>query len=290
MSTIIITPMAGPFGATVGGVDVSGPLDDVTAKTIVDGLFDHRILLIEHQELEPAEYVRFGRAWGEPISFFVPEHRNQQHPELIRIRNSPTTPPESRDGAMHWHSDSSYEAEPAWVTTLYAIEAPADGNDTLFADTTAAYEALPDEMKERIAELRVTHDPRGGRVNLEGEVRGRGRTEPLPLVDHPLVVQHPVTGGPALFGFSGTATGIVGWDDAAAIELLIELKRHVLQDRFRQRAKADVGSILIWDNYQVVHSATPTIYSDKDGERRLLHRISTRGLPPVYRTAGLSTA
>jgi taurine dioxygenase len=75
MSTMNITPMAGPFGAPVGGVDLSGPLDDVIAKTIVDALFDHRILLIEHQDLEPAEYVRFGRYWGEPISFFVPEHR-----------------------------------------------------------------------------------------------------------------------------------------------------------------------------------------------------------------------
>ena len=68
----------------------------------------------------------------------------------------------------------------------------------------------------------------------------------------------------------------------AGIELLIELKKHALQPQFRQQARADVGSMLIWDNYSVIHSATPTKYSDDDGNRRLLHRISTRGLPPLY--------
>ena len=55
---------------------------------------------------------------------------------------------------------------------------------------------------------------------------------------------HPVTGRRALFGISGTASGIVGWDEARAIELLLELKRHALQPRFRQRARVEQGTIL----------------------------------------------
>ena len=58
---------------------------------------------------------------------------------------------------MHWHSDSSYEAEPASVTMLYALEAPACGNETLFADMVAAYDALPAETKARIDSLQVIH-------------------------------------------------------------------------------------------------------------------------------------
>ena len=218
--------------------------------------------------------------------FFRPDGRHGQLPELIKIRNSPATPPNKRDGAMHWHSDSSYEAEPASVTMLYAVEAPTSGNETLFVDMVGAYEALPEPTKARIDPLQVVHDPRGGKVNLPGEKRGEGYDTPLPVVAHPLVSRHPVTGRKALYGISGTAAGIVGWDEQAGIDLLVELKKHALASRFRQAARAEVGSILVWDNYSVMHSATPTEYSDEDGKRRLLYRISTRGLPPLY--AGLA--
>lgn len=282
-TTLGIRQLPGPFGATVENFDASSALDDETARMLVDALFEHRILLLRDQHLSESEYSTFGRIWGDPLTFFVPQHRHGEFPEIIRIRNSPATPPESRDGAMHWHSDSSYEEIPASVTMLYGIETPETGNDTMFADMVAAYETLPAATKERIEPLQVIHDPRGGKVNLPGEVRGSGTTEPLPVVTHPLVMRHPVTGRRALFGISGTACGIVGWDDAPAIDLLLELKRHTLQPQFRQRGRVEVGSILIWDNFSVIHCATPTEYSNEDGKRRLLHRISTKGLPPVHR-------
>jgi taurine dioxygenase len=283
ITTMRITKLAGPFGAAVEHFDAAAPLADETARALVDALFEHRILLLGDQRLTEEEYARFGRLWGDPLLFFVPQHRHGAFPEIIKIRNSPATPPESRDGAMHWHSDSSYEEVPASVTMLYGIEAPETGNDTMFADMVAAYDALPESTKRTIEPLRVIHDPQGGKVNLPGEVRGSGTTEPLPVVTHPLVMRHPVTGRRALFGISGTACGIVGWDEAPAIELLLDLKRHTLQPQFRQQARVDVGTILIWDNFSVIHCATPTDYSNEDGMRRLLHRISTKGLPPVHR-------
>lgn len=282
-TTLQVTQLPGPFGATVENVDAATLLEAGTQRLLVDALFEHRILLLRQQRLSEAEYARFGRIWGDPLLFFVPQHRHGQFPEIIKIRNSPATPAESRDGAMHWHSDSSYEEVPASVTMLFGIESPATGNDTMFADMVAAYEALPVATKEKIESLRVIHDPRGGKVNLPGEVRGSGSTDPLPVVTHPLVMRHPVTGRRALFGISGTACGIVGWEEDPAIDLLLELKRHTLQPQFRQTARVDAGTILVWDNFSVIHCATPTEYSNEDGKRRLLHRISTKGLPPVYR-------
>ncbi len=277
-----IRALPGPFGAVVNGLDLSEPLADPTRKLLLDGLYEHRILLLADQQLTEAQFACFGRIWGEPIMFFVPGHRHAEFPELIRIRNSPATPPESRDGAMHWHSDSSYEAEPAAVTMLYGIETPHVGNETLFADMVAAYEALPPQTQRRIEDLQVIHDPKGGKVNLPGETRGSGVTSPLPVVTHPLVSRHPVLGRKALYGISGTAAGIVGWEEAPALELLLDLKRHVLAPQFRQQSRVDAGSILVWDNFSVMHCATPTEYSDDDGKRRLLYRISTKGRPSIY--------
>ncbi len=281
--TIALTRLAGPFGAVVENFDAAVEVDQATSRALVDALFEHHILLLRGQQLSEAQYARFGRTWGDPLLFFVPQHRHGEFPEIIKIRNSATTPRESRNGAMHWHSDSSYEAVPACVTMLYGIEAPETGNDTLFADLAAAYDALPLTTRQTIEPLQVIHDPSGGKVSLPGEVRGSGSTEPLPVVTHPLVMRHPVTARPALFGISGTASGIVGWEEGPAIDLLLELKRHALQSRFRQRARVGAGTILLWDNFAVMHSATATDYSDEAGRRRLLHRISTKGLPPAYR-------
>ena len=274
---VAVTAMPGPFGAFVDDVDLAAE----PGPEVIDALYHHRILVIRGQQLTHAEYARFGRLWGEPILFFNPRDRHAELPELIKIDNSPATPEPMRNGAMHWHQDSSYEAVPASVTMLYAIEAPADGNDTLFVDLVAAYDALPEEVRERIDEMEVRHSPAGGKVALEGEKRGggSGAGRGLPEVTHPLVVRHPVTGRRAVYGISGTAVGIVGMDDDEAIDVLLHLKRHALQPEFQQRGRAEVGSVLIWDNFAVMHCATPTRYSNAPGARRLLYRISTRGVP-----------
>src|SRR5437870_5624047 len=102
-------------------------------RPLASALHKNRILVLPEQDVTPAQYAAFGHLWGEPISFFAPSHRDARLPELITITNSPSTPEVSRNGALHWHSDSSYEAVPASVTMLYAVEAPQVGNDTLFA-------------------------------------------------------------------------------------------------------------------------------------------------------------
>jgi taurine dioxygenase len=276
--------MPGAFGAYVDDLDLAGGVDDLVMRQLVDALGQHRILFFRGQRPAHDDYVGFGRRWGDPIEYFSPGDRDRRFPELIRIRNSPRTPTRLRDGAMHWHADSSYEPVPAAVTMLLAEEAPASGNETLFADCVAAYQALSPEMKERIEGLQVLHDPRGGKVALDGERRGESGATDLPVVSQPLVATHPVTGRRSLYGFSGTASGIVGLHEDKAVALLIEIKRHVLRPEFRQRATAAAGTILMWDNLAVIHCATPTEYSDEEGKRRLLYRISTRGVPAAVRS------
>ncbi|MER6067851.1 TauD/TfdA dioxygenase family protein [Streptomyces sp. NPDC001852] len=276
-----ITRTSGPLGATVDGFDLTSP-SRPELNRLADALYEHRVLTLRDPGgTTPEQFARFGHEWGDPIMpATVSRHRHPQFQEIIRMTNSPATPPESRDGAMHWHSDSIYEATPASVTILYGVEVPRVGNETLFADCVAAYDALSGDMKRCIDSLRVQHDPDGaGKVDFEGEVHGAGSTKPGPVVTHPLALRHPVTGRISLFAFSSTAVGIVGWEEKEAIDLLIELKRHVLRDEFRYAARAEEGAILMWDNYSVIHSATRTVYSDAPGERRVIHRISTKGIP-----------
>lgn len=279
MAGPVVTPWGGPFGASVHGVDIEAGLSPDDAEIMRRALAEHRVLTVEDQHPSDAAYACFGHLWGQPIQFFIPRDRDAEHPEVIRITNSSATPDRLRDGAMHWHQDSTYEAVPAAVTMLSALEAPDGRNETMFADLTAAFEALPVAQQEQLGTLRVVHDRRGCVPELlfPDERRGAAsRDESVLTVTHPLVMRHPVTGRRALYGISGTPVGIEEMDQQVAIELLVGLKRHALQQQFRQSATAAVGTVLIWDNLSVMHCATATEYSDEPGRRRVVRRISTK--------------
>lgn len=280
-------PLPGPFGAAVEGLDLRAGLDDGGLRALVELLCRHRFLLIRGQQLDKAQYAAFGRRWGEPLPFFIPSHRDPEQPELIHVRNSPAVPQGQRDGAAHWHTDSSYETVPASVTILYAIEAPEQGGETLFADMVAAWNALPEAERAPLRDLRVRHMVIGGKAMAGEKIGGnrhdaevrRQREKEMPL--HPLVRRHPLTGREALYGISGSACGIEGLEPKQGEALLARLKAHATQPRFVQSCKARAGDILLWDNLSTLHSATPLEYSDEDGKRRLLYRISTRGQPAL---------
>jgi taurine dioxygenase len=279
-----------PFGAAVDGIDIESGVSEDDTRFLIHLLYRHRVLIVRGQErLSLERYAQFGGEWGEPIIFYRAGDRHKELPSLIRISNSPTVAENMRNAAMHWHSDSTYEPTPASVTTLYAVEAPSAGNATLFVDTAAVYASLSEDLRLRIEDLTVIHHVRSQKVDGPDEHRASGTeldASAPPTVRHPLVIKHPATGQRGLFGFAGTAYGIEGMPDEEAIPLLIDIKREATLPQLRLSASAEAGTILMWDNYAVVHCATLTRYSDADGERRLLYRISTRGKPRLAYDSG----
>ena len=64
------------------------------------------------------------------------------------------------DAGRYWHTDLSYMAVPSRGSLLHAIEIPHNAageplGDTLFASTSAAYDALDANTKRRISELKA---------------------------------------------------------------------------------------------------------------------------------------
>ncbi|MEI4509433.1 TauD/TfdA family dioxygenase [Sphingopyxis sp. CCNWLW253] len=273
--------MAGPFGAVVDGLDLSTQPDERTVGALIDALHDHQILAIRGQAISHADYVAFGRHWGTPLSFFLAAHKRDDHPEMIRITNAAATPERYRDGAMHWHSDSSYEDVPASVTLLYGAEVPSVGGETMIASSALAYDALDAKMKDRIDGLMALHCLGGSPPLPDEKIPFIPESTALHGIKrHPLVMPHPVTGRRSLFT-SATAFGIDGMDRDEGRALIAMLRAHITEARFVTRYKVEVGDIFLWDNYQTLHSATPIEYSDEPGKRRLLYRISTKGTPAL---------
>jgi len=284
--TLSVRRLPGNFGARIDGVDVRS-VDDRQMSEIARTLLENRFIVFPHQQLSNAEYIEFGTRWGRPVKLISRKNTLDEYPEMIVQGNGAATPDHVRNVANHWHCDSSYEREVATATMLYGVEAPAKGGETLFADLVGAYRALPTVNRERYDGLIVSHATSAAMPLPDETIRPLSEVPPeflrhvvrLPPVTHPLVQRHPYTGRKALYGLGGSAYGIEGMTQREGSELILELRRHAVQPQFRAGYKLMPSDVLIWDNFSVMHRATPIEYSDAPGKRRLNYRISLKGIP-----------
>tara|TARA_B110000014_G_C20006704_1_gene521778 strand:- start:7 stop:879 length:873 start_codon:yes stop_codon:yes gene_type:complete len=280
-----------PFGAEVTGIDLKADCSGDLMRELTSLLYQHRLLVIRDQEMEPEKYLEFGRQWGTPHPHVLDHARMPGFPELLEVGNVMEKAKEEaqRNGAVLWHTDQSYEAEVATATMLYCILAPEVGGETQLADQVAAYAALDDATKTEIDDMIVLHQygagPHREDERAASPIKTEEQNEKLPVVRHPLVRRHPITGHRALYSVSGTAFGIEGLAPKQGAELLHDLKEHALSERFIYRHKYRVGDVAIWDTLSTMHSATPIEYATGTSDRRLLYRISVKGSPAVYARA-----
>jgi taurine dioxygenase len=297
---ITVTRIGKHLGAEISGVDLSQPLSDDDFAQIAKAFFDNEVAFFRDQKLTPEQQVAFTRRFGVLEQHVRKESRLGAHPEILVISNlldEQGNAIGSQDAGRFWHSDLSYKKEPSMLSALYSIEVPTkDGKalgDTSFASTTAAYEALPQAMKERIRGLTNVHSYRHYRTkNIEAqkEERARGLREvqehvlteeqlkSVPDVETPLVRTHPVTKRKGLFANEAHTSHIPQLSGAESEALLSELYRHITQPEFQYTHSWRPGDLLLWDNAAVQHKAT----FDYDLPlRRLMYRTTVRGTAAV---------
>ncbi len=163
---------------------------------------------------------------------------------------------------------------------LYALEIPMRGGqalgDTLFASAVDAYDDLSMEMKEKIQELKATHDFAAKKRGVKQPVQlAPEQIAKNPPVEHPIARTHPITGRKSIYVTADECTGIVGWDTSEALPLLKSLSEHVVEPRFQYRHKWQVGDLLLWDNCAVQHVVDRNYQFPPD--RRMLHRCTVNG-------------
>jgi alpha-ketoglutarate-dependent taurine dioxygenase len=282
-----ITPLEANFGAAVRDIDLRQQTSPEEAKQLVDGLYENRLLIIKDQDLREADYLRFGKLWGAPIPHVLDHMRLQGFPEMMAVGNT-----EEKDrvdavrlGAALWHTDQSYEQVPASATMLYSIVVPKQGGQTRFANMAAAYDALDDEMKQRIDSYVVSHLYGAAKLTKDEYIASplikQSQTDHVPPCKHPLVLRHPVTGRKALYGVGQSCFAIDGVEDEEARQLLWDLRDHAVQPKFIYEHGYQVGDIAIFDTFSTMHCAKHIDIADsvEDDHARLLWRISVRGMP-----------
>jgi len=282
-SRLEIRPFDGPLGAEVLGLDLSRPLADEDFARIRHAHLAHHVLVFRDQRITPAEHVAFSRRFG-PLQIHV--LRNFQlagQPEVLVVSNIQEhgQPIGLGDAGHFWHSDLSYKDKPSLGSLLHAQELPAEGGDTLFANQHAAYEALPQALKARIASLKAEHSYLAKYEELRARSPWRPRLTPAQIdevrpVVHPVVRTHPETGRKALFVSEHFSTRIVGWPEDESRALLAELFAHGTRAEFVYRHQWQPHDMVFWDNRSVLHLAAGT----PAHLRRKLYRTTVEGDAP----------
>jgi taurine dioxygenase len=281
----------GPIGAEIAGVDLSQDLDEATFREIERVYDSNAVTVVRGQHLTPAQHVAFSRRFGDLEIHVLKQYLLPGHPELFVLSNILDEKGE-RIGMADagrvcvWHTDMSYLEKPPRGSMLYAHEVPVNNGkplgDTLFADTAAAYAALPEATKRKIAGLKAVHrmtkgydgdgKPAGTRIAYSEEQRRNN-----PERAHPIVRTHPASGRKCLYVSRLCCVGIEGMPDEEAGPLLETLYEHCTRPEFVYRHRWRKGDLVMWDNCAAQHLAT------MDYElplRRLMHRTTLMGTAP----------
>lgn len=277
MSAITVEACNGP-GAEIGNVDLAGDLSAEDFAVLQQAFADHGLLFFRDQDITPEQHIAFAERWGEinVNRFFAAV---DGYPKIAEVRKEPDQKTNIGGG---WHTDHSYDEEPALGSILVARELPSAGGDTLFADMAAAYDALDDETKEQLEGLEAVHSAKhifgdGAHYKQTGDAEGRiGNAEAADALDdvvHPVVITHPLSGKKILYVNAAFTVGIKDKTPEESAAILLPLYAHAAQDQFVTRFQWQPGSIAFWDNRATWHYAL----NDYDGERRVMHRITLEG-------------
>jgi taurine dioxygenase len=270
-----IRRMGPQVGVEVTGVDVK-TLDDAGFAPIYQAWLDHNVMVVRDQDLTMQDFLRYSRRFGTVVPHPSKSTRHPEIPEITMLGINKFNPDGTlnqsiyRRGAEGWHTDGAYDAVPFKATQLYALAIPSTGGNTLFASMYAAYEGLPERLKQRLDGL-VGGFTYGGRRKAQALLNEEDRD--WKPVFHPIIRTHPETGRKALYFDPGKIVSIEGIDAAESDDVIAELADRMIQPDAEYHHNWRVGDIVIWDNRCSYHRAAGDYPPNED---RIHWRVSIK--------------
>ena len=277
--TLEVIPTGAALGATVNGVNLRD-LSEATFARILQAWHQHSVLLFRGQTLTDQDLIAFSRRLGD-LDWAPVQETGRRFveglPEIyivsnVKVNGEPIG--SLGDGEAVWHTDMSYLDLPPKASMLYALEIPPAGGNTSFCTMYGIYEALPQQLKDRITGLKIKHD---GTYNSGGYLR-QGVTptddpRQSPGAVHPLVCTHPANGRRMLYLGRRRNAYLAGLELAESEALLNELWSIVDRREFSWEHVWRVGDLVLWDNRCTMHRRDAF---DPDS-RRIMHRTQVKG-------------
>ena len=262
-----VCPVTPGFVAEVGDVDLSQPIAAPDLLAIREAFAQYAVLVFPNQHLSADQHLDFARLFGPletTIAIYRGEARLRLRKEFADVsnldHNNELWGEESRVrlfqlGNRLWHTDSSFKRLPALASLLYARSIPPVGGHTEFADERAAYDALPDDMKRRLASLVAEHSIFNSRARLGFSNFNDEERRAMPPVPQVIVRTIPESGRKSLY-LASHAGRILGMPDAEGRALIDQLVAHATQRQFVYTHRWRVHDLVMWDNRCTMHRGT----------------------------------
>ncbi|MBT8214772.1 MAG: TauD/TfdA family dioxygenase [Acidimicrobiia bacterium] len=267
-----IKQLNGYFGAEVRGVDMAN-VDDATRDELRKAWLDHKVLVLRDQHISIEEHIAFGRLFGD-LEVHPFTEGIDGYPEIVKLEAGGDTG--KTIVAAGWHSDVTWRAEPSMGSILRGRIVPEVGGDTCFADATAAYERLPDDVKAEVDDRFAIHDYARAFGRLVAPEKQREVREKYPLQRHPVIRTHPETGARGIYTNRGFTSHIEGVSEADSTRLLRRLETAMMDPSIQIRVRWRPDTVVMWDNRAVQHAAAKDFFP----AHRVMERVTVIGDRP----------
>lgn len=287
-------------------------LEDVTRAQLKDTHFQreayrlwqqHRGLLAvrgpELADLEPQELLQWARVFGniDEQNMVARDHAMVDGTAILRIGNivdddgklraSFANVPALSDASdirynpqtrrPVWHTDSTFKPTPPIGSIFHCKQCPPDGAGTLFADSAAALAALDEATRTQLGTLEAVcslahHDKKINLYSPAYPILTPEQRAANPPNRVPLVLEHPASGIPALYGLNSSTCAVVPKGKPVSqeqmdicdlegvehdsVQILRNLLPHATGPEFTVHWQWQPGDIVVWDNRCTMHAGT----------------------------------
>ena len=260
------------LGAEISGIDLSKDFNEEIQNKIYNDLIRYKVLFFRDQNITPQFHIEFAKSFGsieEPHPVYP---HVDGFPEIVLLENDKDNPPDTDE----WHTDVTFKNDPPFASVLYSKIIPEVGGDTLWSSLSKIYDALPNELKGQIENLRAIHDMGSFRNNYmndddkESSIKLNKGFQEFGNAVHSVVKEHPISNERFLYINPSFTSQIVGMTTTDSNNLLSYLFNFMCKPEFQIRFKWTPNTLAIWDNRCTMHYAIGDYMPDK----RVMHRVT----------------
>ena len=275
--TISITPINDQMGASITGITGAEAATPEVARQLQGALDEYGVVVLPELNISDDDLAALARLLGEVV--LPPYGALADHPEISPVTRDPAQDKLARyrEANVNWHIDGTTSDAPDKMTLLTARRTAENGEgNTEFANTYAAYRALPDDDKALIDGLRVrfSADSAYRKVDPNPSEKAVAQWATVPKSEHPLVWKRQ--DGRRSLVMGSTAEAVIDMPDDEGQALLRRLLDWATQPEFTLSHSWREGDLVIFDNTGLLHRAMP--YSATSP--RLMHRATIAGDEP----------
>ena len=273
---LVFSPLDGPFGMEVEGIDLSMEISANTTQTLKKALITHQVLLFRNQKLTDTRLrevaSKFGRVRDLPGGFIGEE-------KICGVRHLTNLGPDNKPTGVHpekwskiWHTDGGFSQPPAKATLLYSIRSAREGGATQFSDMYGGLDAFTASERCKLENLDAIHDQdlarvfRHGRAVIENSTLSwwqrlkRWRRFLVRMCSHGVTI-HPLVYFCEESGRSAIILGsdvwrIRGMNWRRGMRAVEELTQRAVREEVTLTYIAQPGDVMLWDNRSLLHRVT----------------------------------